>query len=270
MRCIGLRKSFSMSVGSALLIAAAAASADQVRTCAPGEAVQSLDAGGKVATCVPLPPPVDLTPLNARIDAESVARMAADEDLRASTSEGQLIGRYTVVGTGLCYRAFPNGFGTSPEFVPLFGNTVQQQSFTTLGVREFRADGTIHGASTVYNINYPSMVLNAVAPAPSAGGGSVLQFEQDWTYVLGPDRSLTITGAGGHGTVVQGFGGVGNLVETHGAPSLTGTISKDWRTIVLANAAMQVERSVTTTPAGVLVGDVPRVCMRTETLTKID
>lgn len=237
-----------------------------VRACPPGQAVQALDPGGKVSTCTAVVAPADL---GAAISAEAMARMEADQQIRDSLTESGLSGRYAVVGTGLCTRSTPGGFGTSPEFVPLPGSTVQSQSFTYSGIREFNADGTIHGTSTVYSIAYPSVVLGVIAPPPSGGGGSVLQFDQNWTYVVGPDRSLTITGAGSQGTITQG-GGVGNLVTVHGAPSLTGMISKDWRTIILTNASMQVEHSITTTPDGATtLADFPRVCTRTETLVKL-
>lgn len=269
------------------LTLAPVAGAQPVRACPPGEAVRELDPGGKVQTCIPVPAPVDSSAINAaianeaaartagdmslngRVDAEAVARMQADDELR--NGEGGLNGRYAVVGTGLCTRGTANtpGFGTSPEFAPLPGSTVQQQSFTYSGVREFDpATGTIHGTSTVYNITYPAAVLGG-GVTTSTNGGAVVQFEQNWTYVLGAERSITITGAGSQGTIVQGVGGIGNLVSTHGAPSLTGSISKDWRTIVLSNAGMAVEHSITTSPSGAQLVDIPRVCTRTETMTKI-
>lgn len=259
-----------------------AAGAQPVRACPPGQAVQALDPGGKVATCIPVPAPVDLGAVNAaisaeaaaraagdqnlngRVDAEAVARMAADDDLRAGLSEGGLSGRYAVVGTGNCSRA-SQGFLALPEFVPnaVPGAVIQPQVFTYTGVRTFSA-GTMQGMSTVYSITYPALVVSG---GFNTGAGSVVEISQDWVYVLGADRTLTITGTGAHGRTIQGAG-VGSIIETTGAPSLAGKVSKDWRTIVLTNAAMQVEHSISTSTSGV-VNDVPRICVRTETMTKM-
>lgn len=238
------------------------AGAQPVRACPPGQAVQALEPGGKVSACIPVPSATDL---NGRIDAEAVARMAGDDELRAGLSEGGLSGRYAVVGTGHCTRA-SHGFLASPEFVPnaVPGAVIQPQVFNYSGVKTF-SEGAIQGSSTVYNITLPALVVGGAFI--NTGAGSVVQFEQAWTYVIGPDRTLTITGAGSQGTTVQG-GGVGSTIRVSGAPSLTGKISKDWRTIVLTNAAMQVEHSISTSTSGV-VNDVPRICVRTETLTKI-
>ena len=243
------------------------AGAQPVRACPPGQAVQALDPGGKVATCIPVP---SVTDLNGRIDAEAVARMAADDALRGELTENGLTGRYAFVGTGLCLRVTSNtvGFSTSPEFAPLPGSTEQSQSFTYSGVKEFDGLGNIQGTSTVFNISYP-----AIAPGVglvNTGGGTVLSFTQNWTYTVGADRSIRITGAGSQGTITHGTGGIGNHVTTHGAPSLAGRVSKDWRTIIVTNESMAVEHSVTTTPDDQQVlADFPRICTRTETLTKL-
>lgn len=205
--------------------------------------------------------------LAARIDAEALARMTADEDLRSSMSEGGLSGRYAVVGTALCTRSSA-GFRTDFEFVPALvpGSTVQPQSFTYRGIRTFDANGTAQGASTVYSLSYPAFVFQA--SFANTGFGSVVEVEQDFSYTIGPDRTLTMTGQGSHGTVIQGGSGVGAAITTTGAPPLTGAISKDWRTVVLTNAAMTVEHSFSTSPAGV-TSDTPRICTRSETLTKL-
>jgi hypothetical protein len=169
------------------------------------------------------------------------------------------------VGTGNCSRA-SQGFLASPEFVPnaVPGAVIQPQVFTYSGIKIF-SGGAIQGSSTVYNISLPALVVGGAFI--NTGAGSVLEFQQAWTYVLGPDHTLTITGAGSEGTTVQGSG-VGSIIHVTGAPSLTGRISKDWRTIVLTNASMQVEHSISTSTSGV-VNDVPRICVRTETLTKL-
>lgn len=248
---------FAVSLASSCALAQNAG-AQAVRACPAGQAIQSFDASGRDVQCVAVPAPVDLGAVNARIDAEAVARMAADQQVRDGTTEAGLSGRYAVVGTALCTRASGN---FSSTFAP--AGTVQPQSFTYRGTRTFDAAG-MHGDSLVYSITYPAFAGGTFV---NAGGASVVHAAQDWTYEIGPDRTLTIAGSGSQGEVVQGNGAGVAQIRTAGAPPLMGAISKDWRTIVLTNAAMAVEDSIAITPAGEF--HTPRICTRSETLTKL-
>src|SRR2546427_7212865 len=59
-------------------LAAQPAAANQDVACPEGHAIRAI--GDKTAVCVPVPPPVNLAPLNAAINAEAVARMARSEE----------------------------------------------------------------------------------------------------------------------------------------------------------------------------------------------
>lgn len=257
-----------LSLACIALLGAQPARADSpVRTCPPGQAVQALDPGGKVATCVAIPAPVDLGPVNARIDAEAVARMAADQDIRDSLTENGLSGRYAVVGIANCLRSTA-GFRTDLDFVPAVapGSQVQPQSFTYTGIRTIDGD-VMHSSSLVYSLTYPSTFFQS-PNSFSSGGGAVVQVMQDHSFEIGDDHTLTITGLGAHGTFLQGGPAGGGTVDTVDQPKLTGKISKDGRTIVLTNAEMKVE-TTTTTPTGGTSSSLQRVCTRMETMYKL-
>ena len=270
--------SLLLCLGSVALLAAQIARADAPVRCPDGQAVQSIGAGGKDATCVPVPAPVDLGAVNAAIAAEAaarlagdtgeaVARMQADQEIRDSLTESGLSGRYAVVGIANCLRS-TGGFRTDLEFVPAVspGSQVQPQSFTYTGTRT--VDGNVmHGSSLVYSLTYPSTFFQSPSSFQS-GGGTVVQVAQDHSIGLGADHTLTLTGLGSHGVFLRGSNLVGGTVDTVGAPALTGKISKDGRTIVLTNAEMAVEMT-TTTPPGGTPSSLQRVCTRMETLYKL-
>ena len=264
------------------------ATAQPVRACPPGQAVHSLEAGGKVDTCIPVPAPVDLGAVNAaisaeaaaraagdqnlngRVDAESVQRMQADQDIRDSLVEHGISGRWAVVGQGTCYRAPSAGFNSlpGPEFTPVIapGVLLQPQTFTFSGIRT--VNGThMTGSVMVYNLNMPATFFQAPTSFNS-GGGTVNRFDQDFTWTLDPDGTLTLTGDGSHGVITQGGNAVGAALQTTGAPPLSGVMSKDGRMVVMTNTAMQVEHSLVT-PIGGTTSDTPRVCVRTQTMYKL-
>lgn len=219
--------------------------------------------------------------LAAQINAEAVARMHADQDIRDSlTGENGLSGRYAVVGSASCLRSSA-GFSPNAEFLPLInifppgnnppGSNVQPQTFTFTGVRTITPGG-MHGQSTVYSLAYPGAVASGFMPGTQplvftggflTGQGNVVEIEQDFTYEISADRTLTITPLGAHGTIVRGAG-AGNATETSGAPPLSGRISRDWKIIVLTNADMAVEQTRTGSAQ-----PVDRVCTRVETMYKL-
>src|SRR6266446_6901897 len=63
-------------------LAAQPAAANQDVACPEGQAIRAI--GDKTAVCVPVPPPVDLAPLNAAIGAEVAARAAADAQVQTN------------------------------------------------------------------------------------------------------------------------------------------------------------------------------------------
>src|SRR5467141_5314789 len=98
-------------------LAAQPAAANQDVACPEGQAIRAID--DKTAVCVPVPPPANLAPLNTAINAEAVARMAADQELRDSIGgETGLRGQYSFTGTTVCLSS-TTGFRTDFELVPL-------------------------------------------------------------------------------------------------------------------------------------------------------
>src|SRR5947208_8663395 len=161
-------------------LAAQPAAADQDVACPEGQAIRAIS--DKIAVCVPVPPPANLDALNAAINTEAVARMAADQELRDSMGgETGLRGQYSFTGTGICLSS-STGFRTDFELVPLIlppppppdpgTSTVLTVSSNSIsGVRTFNGDGTGHVVITVHNIGYPSEIPGVVAF--STGGASV-------------------------------------------------------------------------------------------------
>src|SRR4051794_13378050 len=81
------------------VLAAAASSANlaqaqPVRSCPDGQAVNSLRPTGEPVQCIPIPPAVNLAPLELAIVQESAERKQADAELRASVNETKISGRY--------------------------------------------------------------------------------------------------------------------------------------------------------------------------------
>ena|SRR5437867_2297061 len=278
-------------------LAAQPAGATQDVACPEGQAIRAI--ADKTAVCVPVPPPVDLAPLNAAINAETaarvtgdaalqgvinaeaVARMAADQELRDSIGgETDLRGRYSFTGTGVCFSS-STGFRTDFELVPLvpppppppaIGTptvlTVSSNSIS--GVRTFNGDGTGHVVLTVHTINYPATSPTTVIF--STGGASVSTLEANFAYVVNPDRTIVIDDEPTNGVITKGGNRVGWGVVSLNVPKFVGHISKDWRTIQVMQEDMVVEQSVLNSPPGVtpvqqFVTD--RVCHRERTLHKI-
>src|SRR6266545_2406920 len=171
-------------------LAAQPAAANQDVACPEGEAIRAI--GDKTAVCVPVPPPANLAPLNAAINAETagraagdaalqgainaeaIARMAADQELRDSIgAETGQKGQYSFTGTALCLSS-STGFRTDFELVPLIPppppppatapSTVLTTSSNSIsGVRTFNGDGTGSVVATVHNITYPAQLFGGVS-----------------------------------------------------------------------------------------------------------
>src|SRR2546430_1579061 len=179
-------------------LAAQPAAANQDVACPEGQAIRAI--GDKTAVCVPVPLPVDLDALNAAINTEAVARMAADQELRDSIGgETGVRGQYSFTGTGICL-ASSTDFRTDFELVPLIvsppppppavGTVLTVSSNSISGVRTFNGDGTGHVVFTVHTINYPSEIPGVVAF--SSGGASVSRLEANFAYVVNSDRTIVI------------------------------------------------------------------------------
>jgi len=234
----------------------------------------------KTAVCVLVPPPVNLAPLNAAINAEAVARMAADQELRDSIAgETGLRGQYSFTGTTMCLSS-STGFRTDFELVPLIvsppppppavGTMLTPSSNSISGVRTFNGDGTGSVVATVHNINYPTQFPGSASF--SSGAATVSTLQSDFTYEVRPDRTLVIDDGPTNGVIIKGGNRVGWSVSTLDVPKFVGHISKDWRTIDLVHETMAVEQSVNTSPPGVTPIQqfiTPRVCHRERTLRKI-
>ena len=267
-----------ISFAFAFALAAQPVAAKQDVACPEGQAIRAID--DKTAVCVPVPSPVNLAPLNAAINAEAVARMAADQELRDSIGgETGLRGEYSFTGTAVCFSS-STGFRTDFELVPLVPPppppglgpptvlTVSSQSIS--GVRTFNGDGTGHVVFTVHNIGYPFVSPGVVVF--STGGASVSTLEANFTYVVNSDRTIVIDDEPTNGVIIKGGNRVGWGVSSLNVPRFVGHISKDWRTIQVMQEDMVVEQSVLNSPPGVtpvqqFVTD--RVCHRERTLHKI-
>ena len=73
-----------VSFAFTLALAAQPAAANQDVACPEGQAIQAI--GDKTAACVPVPPPVDLAPLNAAISAETAARKARTQGYKVQST----------------------------------------------------------------------------------------------------------------------------------------------------------------------------------------
>ena len=86
----------------AFALAAQPAAAKQDIACPEGQAIRAID--DKTAICVPVPPPVDLAPLNAAISAETAARKTADEELPDRLEVGRGVDRKSLDFVLRCHQ----------------------------------------------------------------------------------------------------------------------------------------------------------------------
>src|SRR5882672_7990148 len=76
---LGIPLAFAFALG------AQPVAAKQDVACPEGQAIRAID--DKTAVCVPIPPPVNLAPLNAAINAETAARAAGDAALEGAIND---------------------------------------------------------------------------------------------------------------------------------------------------------------------------------------
>jgi hypothetical protein len=75
------RRSLTCAIALAGMASFQSLHAQPVRSCPEGQAVNSLNPNGTPVECIPVPPPVNLGPLNAAIAAEAATRAAKDLEL---------------------------------------------------------------------------------------------------------------------------------------------------------------------------------------------
>jgi hypothetical protein len=275
--------------------------AQPVRGCPDGQAVNSLHPNGTPVTCIPIPPPANLAPLEAAILQESVERKAADNEIRASINETSLVGRYTFTGSQSCLnssRGFNADFtpvnpppfafppppppGTPPQPVIVPTTFVQQTAATVAGIRTFNADGTGTSEFKTSVLNYPGIVytniLSGNPPQPiiqasvtnsaPAASGVAQTGEFRWRI---EDGKLIIDDNNVNGVIVADGNRVGWLTSQRDLPDQVGVLGKDLKVITLVSEGPSVEVNVLTAPPGQppQVIETPRICQRHRVLTKI-
>jgi hypothetical protein len=268
------------------VLAAAAGSvnfvqAQPVRSCPDGQAVNSLNPNGSPVQCIPVPPPVNLAPLEAAILQESVERKAADADLRASVSETKISGTYAYSGSQICLNSstgFRDDLSPMPSADPARAAVVSQNIVYTTGFRTFNEDGTGSVELSAQAVNPPAIFVTNTGfagvgtivepPNPGRPGGNVTSARQTGTFTWRvADGKLFVADAQAVGTFDAGPS-TGCTIRIDDAPAMVGVLAKDLRTISLAHDGIAVERN-TVTCAGVVVSSNPRICHRQRLLQKM-
>lgn len=270
---------YAFAVGAAALLGAQTVLAQPMNGCPPGHAMQSSSPGGNTVTCVPIP---DAGALRGAIDAEAQARSNADtalsgeiSELRTKMEEPSLAGSWAFTGPQHCLSS-SSGFNTitlQPIFVA--GVTVLSTSSTAVsGVRVFGAPdaagkGTGTASATFHTITHPTFLSPAppVPPSPfRTGSASISTLQSTFSYAI-QGENVVIDDDPAAAQIVKGFPGT---VQTVGNPRFFGKISKDRRTILLAQEDLVIEQSVFTPPAPGTPSTTDRVCWRERTLIKLD
>ena len=258
---------YGLAVAVTALFGLPAVHAQPTTGCPPGQAMQSSSPSGKTVTCVPIP---DTTALGGEIS-----------ELRAKVEEPSIAGRWAFTGPQNCL-ASSTGFNPS-TLVPIFlaGSTVLSPSSTSVsGVRVFgppdaQGKGSGTASATFYSITQPTF-LSPTPPSPPppappifppfrTGAASVSTLQSTFIYEI-QGENVIIDDAPAVGQIVKGNPGT---VQTVGNPRFLGKISKDGRTILLAQEDLVVEQSVFTPAVGTPV-TTDRVCWRERTLIKLD
>ena len=260
--------------------------AQPVLSCPAGQAVNSLNPNGTPVQCIPVPPPVNLAPLEAAILQESVERKAADDDLRASINEASIVGRYAYSGTLACLnssRGFNADFTPITPPPPVPGQpapvTVVAQLIGTIsGVRTFNADGTGVNEFAASSLNYTPIVYtnvngqlqaflsaNGIPNANSNTQAGTFEWHIENGSVMINDNLGNPSGVFTSGTRV------GWTVSSRDLPSQVGVLGKDLKTITLTQDGPSVEVSILTSPPdqSAQVIETPRICVRERTLRKL-
>jgi hypothetical protein len=271
-------RTYAFAVGAAALLGVQAVQAQPVNGCPPGQAMQSSSPSGNTVTCVPIP---DATALRAAIDAEAQVRSTADtalsgeiSELRAKMEEQSITGRWAFTGPQNCLSS-STGFNTTLQPIFVAGVTVLSTSATAVsGVRIFGAPdaagkGTGTASATFHTITHPTFLSPPPAPPAASpfrtGSAAITALQSAFSYEI-QGENVIIDDGSAVGQIVKGSPGT---IQTIGNPRFFGKISKDRRTILLAQEDLVVEQSVFTPPAGTPF-TTDRVCWRERTLIKLD
>jgi hypothetical protein len=250
---------YAFAVGTAALLGVQAVQAQLLNGCPVGQAMQSSSPSGNTVTCVPIP---DTAALSGEIS-----------QVRAKVEEPSIAGRWAFTGPQSCLSS-STGFNATLNPVFVAGVTVLATSSTAVsGVRVFGAPdaagkGTGTASATFHTITQPTFL----SPAPPTGASpfrigsaAITTLEGTFGYEI-QGENVIIDDAPAVGQIVKGFPG---SVQTLGNPRFVGKISKDRRTILLAQEDLVVEQSVFT-PAVGIPSTTDRVCSRERTLIKLD
>jgi hypothetical protein len=270
----------------ATALAVQSAAAQPVNGCPAGQAMQSSDPGGKNITCVALPPPVDLAPLQAQINNEAATRAGMDatllsaiQDLRSDAIEASIVGRYAFSGTQACITST---FGFNDDLTPKASTdptraaVVTQFTAVTTGFRTFNSDGTGTAEFHTQSISYPGPFYTSSGfsgftngGAPSRPGGSANVAEQTGTFAWQVVDGKLIIEATSDPTGPFLRGPNANCtIRSEGAPRAVGILGKDLKTITITHEDVKVETGITTCPDG-RVFTSPRICHRERLLRKM-
>ena len=279
-------RTYAFALGAAALFGTQV-QAQPMNGCPPGQAMQSSSPSGNTVTCVPIP---DTAALRGAIDAEVQARINADtalaggiSELRAKVEEPSIAGRWAFTGPQNCLSS-SSGFNATtlqPNFIA--GVTVLGTSATSVsGVRTFGAPdaagkGTGTASATFYTVTHPTFLSPTPPPPPPPappivpaspfriGSAAITTLQGTFSYEI-QGENVIINDDPAVGQIVKGFPGT---IQTLGVPRFFGKISKDRRTILLAQEDLVVEQSVFTPPVGT-PSTTDRVCWRERTLIKLD
>jgi len=258
--------------------------AQPVQSCPAGQAVSALQPNGTPVQCIPVPPPVDLGPLELAIVQETAERKQADADIRASITEASIVGRYAFTGTQACLNA---SRGFNADFTPLMPppsasqpapvSVVSQTAASVSGFRTFNADGTGTTDFVVNTLNYSPIVytnFNGSVQAIVSGIGlpTASSTTQAGAFAWRIEDGKLIIDDNVSGVITAGGGGrVGWTVAVRDLPNAVGVLGKDLRIITLTQTGPSVEVGVQTSPPDqpAQVIETPRICVRERTLRKL-
>ena len=276
--------------------------ADNLNGCPDGQAIQAADPSGKKVRCIPVPPPMDVSGLQGQINAEAAARaagdgallnaiadeqaarIAADDDLRASTGAQEgIAGTYAVSGTQVCTSA-SRGFNSNlqpfippqppppdpndpnPPPPPLI-TTVSVSSSTVSGTQIFHENGTGTVDIVFHVVSHPGALFGALGTG-GAGGASISTSTGTFQWSVTGDGKLVVhADEPQSGLVVKG-GTPGTTLSSTGVPRLVGALGKDRRLITMMHEDVAPESVVFTNPNG-SVFTQSRICIRERTLRKL-
>jgi hypothetical protein len=194
----------------------------------------------------------------------------------AAADSPSLRGSYGFTGTAACLVAPGNSGGSTPtnpsgpagfnsSLQPLDNSNSFSHSFSVEGIRTFSGNGTGTVKGTAINIT----VRPTPGPPPALpsfpASGSASNFSYNFTYTVNGDGSFSTTMVPGTYSETYTAGPrTGQTATTDAIPPLTGLISQDSNTLIVAHTAAVVE---TTTFSN---GDVwPEICHRSRVLIKL-